>query len=299
MRIGFFGTGPISAVYLSALVEAGYEVSSVITKAAARRGRSATATPTAVFETAAKLGIATSIDYVGDYDLGVVVAFGRLIPAWLVESVPLINVHYSLLPYYRGAAPVERAILDGLSTSGVTVMRIVPELDAGPVLSRHEVAIEGMTSSLAREALTKVGVEALITWLDSHGIAEVDRGSAQTDAATYAPKITGEDLRLRMSESAQRCVRRVRLERAYLFVGTTRLRVLDAQVEDDSEDLVGHQIGTLVTTPSGRLGIQSALGVFVPLQVRPEGKATMAFMDFVRGYHGAIPPISATPTEMK
>jgi methionyl-tRNA formyltransferase len=156
MRVVFFGSPAFAVPSLAALVGApGVEVVGVVTQPDRPRGRGQKVTPGAVKAYAEAHGLVVRQPVrLADpgvreelaafaADLGVVAAYGKILPAWLLAQprLGLINVHASLLPAYRGAAPVHRAVLDGAATTGVTIMRVVLELDAGPMLDRHAVAI--------------------------------------------------------------------------------------------------------------------------------------------------------------
>ncbi|HRA35850.1 MAG TPA: methionyl-tRNA formyltransferase, partial [Acidimicrobiales bacterium] len=133
----YFGTPEIAVPPLRALAAAGFDVALVVTGADKRRGRRGAPTPTPVKAAALELGVEVTDDpdraaTVGA-DLGVVVAYGRILRRPLLERIPLVNLHFSLLPRWRGAAPVERAILAGDTTTGVCVMAVEEGLDTGPV----------------------------------------------------------------------------------------------------------------------------------------------------------------------
>ncbi|MGD9902309.1 MAG: methionyl-tRNA formyltransferase [Vicinamibacterales bacterium] len=131
-----------------------------------------------------------------DSDLGVVAAYGKILPPWLLAlpRLGMINVHASLLPAYRGAAPVQRAILDGARETGVTIMRVVPELDAGPMLDRVVVPIDDeVTSDVLEARLAEAGATllvAVVARLQHGGVVETPQDAAQ---ASYAAKITRAD----------------------------------------------------------------------------------------------------------
>jgi methionyl-tRNA formyltransferase len=280
VRIAFFGTGQVSATYLAMLASTGYQVVNVVTKQPKRRSRNGAIEATPVARLAEELSIPAittpkAIDPVA-FDVGVVVSYGRLLSPELVRARPLLNVHYSLLPELRGAAPVERSILAGGLAAGVTLMRLVEEMDAGPIYASQPVAIEELGMSEAYERLTTAGVGLLADWLGRGDNWIETEAHAQVGPISYAPKISDGDLVIRCYESALMGYRRHLLERAYLWVQGKRLRVLRAHIEDEADDRV---IGSI--DERGR--IQTAKGMLVPELVRPEGRATMSFLDFLRG----------------
>ena len=141
----YLGTPAAAVPTLSALHDAGYEISLVVTGGDRRRGRRSAPTASPVKEAAQRLGLPVSHDLASvagcGAQLGVVVAYGRLIPEDLLAEVPMVNLHFSLLPRWRGAAPVERAILAGDAVAGVCVMAVEVGLDTGGVYARSEVPV--------------------------------------------------------------------------------------------------------------------------------------------------------------
>ncbi|HMK62099.1 MAG TPA: methionyl-tRNA formyltransferase, partial [Acidimicrobiales bacterium] len=146
-RLVYLGTPPAAVAPLEALVAAGHEVALVVSRSDARRGRGSAVSPSPVSAAAERLGLrrtdqlqqATEVSA----DLGVVVAYGRIVPAAVLEALDMINLHFSLLPRWRGAAPVERAILAGDTVTGLCIMRLEAGLDTGPVLARRELPMDG------------------------------------------------------------------------------------------------------------------------------------------------------------
>ncbi len=209
MRIVFFGTPAFAVPSLAALVaDPAIEVVAVVTQPDRPRGRGqkVTAGPVKTFAASHRLpvlqparladpGVREAIEGLGA-DLGVVAAYGKLLPAWLLAVPPLgmVNVHASLLPAYRGAAPVHRAIMDGVVETGVTIMRVVLELDAGPILDRVVVPIGADTTSDALErALAVAGAELLARVLTRMRHGPVVEAAQDAAHATYAAKITRAD----------------------------------------------------------------------------------------------------------
>lgn len=282
MRVAFFGTGETSAQYLANLAQLpDVHVTQVVTRPPKRRGRSAPKTQSPVGELAESLGVAVATDWefsLDDIDLAFVVAFGRLIPDAIVSSTPLFNVHYSLLPAYRGAAPIERAILAGEEISGVSLMRLVPEMDAGGIIERKALRITGLDASEIRTKLTVLGLEMVRSFVaQPQRFADV-QGTAQLGRVSYAPKLGAEDFRLRPFESAEMCARRVRLCRAFGYFGAERVRVLSAKaINLDPETPIGSVVKGDV------LGVRCAKGLLEVGSVRPEGRGDMSFWDYVRG----------------
>jgi methionyl-tRNA formyltransferase len=193
-------------------------------------------------------------------ELGVVVAFGQLLPESLITAVPLgfVNLHFSLLPRWRGAAPVERAILAGDVETGVCVMQIERGLDTGPVYARAVTLIgETETAGELRERLVALGTELLVAT-----VPEIARlaPKPQTGEPTHADKLTADEFELDLARPPEELVRIVRAGNprpgAWTTVDGRRLKVWRARVDD---------------------------GAFAPVEVQPEGRARMTFDAFVRG----------------
>ncbi len=287
MRAAFFGTGETSARYLAELVK-DVEVTLVVTRPAKRRGRSGQVTSSPVDMLAQRLGIPVvahwnfSLDV---FDFGLVVAFGRLIPEAIVSKAPLFNVHYSLLPAYRGAAPIERAILAGEEVSGVSLMRLVPEMDAGGVIASANLEIADLDASDVRTRMTDLGLEMVRSFLGEPNRFRDERGVPQRGRISLAPKLSAEDFRIRPFESAEMSVRRVRLGRAFGYFERERVRILSATAIDGDAVV---PIGTVVDCGDNGPGVSCAKGLLAIGSVRPEGRKGMSFADYVRGRRGQL-----------
>src|SRR5580704_16357596 len=184
-RLAYLGTPQLAVPPLRALVDAGHDVVLCVTRPDRRRGRGGQTTPSPVKAAADELGIAVSHDMndllAAGVELAVVVAYGRIIPARLLAELPMVNLHFSLLPRWRGAAPVERAILAGDEETGVCVMKINEGLDTGPVYARRAVPIGSDTDLVTlRHDLVEVGsallVECLANGVDGLPVPEPQRG---------------------------------------------------------------------------------------------------------------------------
>jgi len=279
-RLAYLGTPDMAVPPLQAVVDAGHQVAVAVTRPDRRRGRGGATSASPVKEAAERLGIPVVHDHrqVADFgvDLGVVVAYGRIIPADVLAAVPMVNLHFSLLPRWRGAAPVERAILAGDAVTGVCVMEVDDGLDTGGVYARAEASI-GADDHLAvlRQRLVDVGSRLLVDVLS----APLPTAVPQAGEPTYADKIDPAELRLRWDRPAEQLHRVVRLDRAWTTFRDRRLRVLDAR---PTAQAAGGPPGTLdgdvVATGDGGLRL---------LEVQPEGKAAMAAADWLRGIRPA------------
>jgi methionyl-tRNA formyltransferase len=264
-------------VALRAIVDAGHEVVVVVSRADKRRGRQEQARPSPVKAAALELGLPVSsrpedAAEVGA-ELGVVVAFGRIIKREVLDRLPLVNAHFSLLPRWRGAAPVERAILAGDPVTGVCLMAIDAGLDTGPVYGCEIVAIgEEETAPELRSRLA-VRAAAMLVGLLATGPGTP---SPQEGTPTYADKIEPADLWLDWSADAVQLHRVVRLGRAWTTWRGHRLLVLAGRVADRPAPAgpPGLLDGDVVATGNGGLRL---------LTVQPEGRGPMAVGDWHRG----------------
>lgn len=289
-RLVFLGTPPAAAVALEALVGAGHDVALVVSRADVRRGRGGAQTPSPVKRAALELGLDVT-DRLDDVtgagaELGVVVAYGRLVPARILDALPMLNAHFSLLPRWRGAAPVERAVLAGDTETGVCLMRLEPTLDTGPVLAsqRVQVAEHEHVAALTRR-LAAVAAQLLVETL-APGVDTLPPGTPQHGEATYAEKLGPDELRLDWARPAWELERVVRLDRAWTTFRHERLLVLDARARPEPALSVG--AGAALDAP----GVPGALrdsavctgdGVLELLEVQPAGKRPMPAAAWWRG----------------
>ncbi len=251
MRLAYLGTPAIAVPPLEALVAAGHDVALVVTRVDKRRGRGSATSPSPVKQAATRLGIPVSHvvdDVIGvGAELGVVVAFGRLIKPHVLAELPMVNLHFSLLPRWRGAAPVERALLAGDTVTGVCVMAVEEGLDTGGVYARAEVPIGPATTlDELRDELVQVGTQLLVDTLDA-GLGEPE---PQHGEVTYAPKIEPAELRIDWSRPPEEIDRLVRLGEAWTTFRGGRVKINAAHLDD---------------------------GALVPTVVQPEGKRPMAY----------------------
>ncbi|MFN0029259.1 MAG: methionyl-tRNA formyltransferase [Acidimicrobiales bacterium] len=290
-RLVYLGSPQVAVGPLQVLIAAGFEVALVISRPDRRRGRGAALTPSPVKAAALQAGLPTSDD-VNDAgqvgaDLGVVVAFGRLIKADLLSVLPFVNLHFSLLPRWRGAAPVERAVLAGDVITGVCVMAIEEGLDTGGVYRRAELAINaGETVSELRERLAHQGGDLLLDCLrNGFGPAVPQEGEVH-----YAAKIDPAELRLDWTAEASQLVRVVALERAWTTFRGKRLLIAQARVAPDVAVEQGHHPdqdggavpGTMVRRDDAVL-VRAGSGWLELVEVQPEGRVRQAAADWRNG----------------
>jgi len=275
VRLAFLGTPDPAVVALHALVEAGHEIVVVVSRADKRRGRGADLTPSPVKGAALALGlpVTTRVDDVlgTGAELGVVVAFGQLIKPHVLAELPMVNLHFSLLPRWRGAAPVERAILAGDRETGVCVMAVEEGLDTGGVYALERVTIgPGETAAELRARLALVGSRLLVDTLARPG--GPGDPVPQEGEPTYAAKVAPGELELVWSKPAAELARLPRVGKAWTTFRGRRLLVVEVRAVGDGEAgapalAPGELSGVRVGTGRGRLEL---------VRVQPEGKAPVA-----------------------
>jgi len=273
----FLGTPETAVPALRALVETGFDVALVVTGPDKRRGRRAEPIPTPVKAAALELGLTVSHDLADvtevGADLGVVVAFGQILRRELLEQLPMVNIHFSLLPRWRGAAPVERAIMAGDDRTGVCVMAVEEGLDTGAVYARADLPIKRTTTAEALAAqLAGIGA-ALLTRTLRDGLADPE---PQIGEPVYAHKLVAGDLALHWDLPADELDRVVRVGGAWTTRAGQRFKVHRARPwpKEAGPAPVGSLHGDRVTTGAGTLEL---------LEVQPEGKGRLAFSAWANG----------------
>jgi len=283
-RLAYLGTPAMAVPPLQALAKAGHDVVLCVTRPDKRRGRGGRTTPSPVKEAAIALGIPVSHE-LGDLsgsaaDLAVVVAYGRIIPAALLDELPMVNLHFSLLPRWRGAAPVERAILAGDRETGVCLMKVEEGLDSGPVYAVRTVPVDDeVTLDELRTRLVDVASVLTVETL-ANGLRGLPEPTPQRGKPTIATKITKEDLHLDWEAPAAQLKRVVRLGRAWTTFRGKRVTVLDATVDEvpSRGAQPGELDGTAVTTGDGTLLLK---------RVQPESRSPMSALEWLRGVRPA------------
>ncbi len=274
-RLAYLGTPELAVAPLAALLDAGHDVALVVSKPDTKRGRGSSLSPSPVKAFALERGLRVTDDLEEltglELDICVVVAYGRIIPTELLDAMPMVNLHLSLLPRWRGAAPVERAILEGDEETGVCVMAVEPELDTGGIYASAVTTVSDKTLEQLRGELVSKGIELLLELLQA---LPLGAPVAQEGEVTYAAKIQPEDYVLDFDAPAEHLRRQVALGRAYCYFGNQRLRILEAGVTPDGGTAPGELAGSVAGTGEGGLELRV---------VQPEGKRPQAAADWLRG----------------
>jgi methionyl-tRNA formyltransferase len=301
LRIVFLGTPAFAVPSLEALVRSPHQVVGVVSQPDRPKGRGQQLQPTPTSLTAAahrihvmqpaKIRDEAFLQAVRDLrpDLGVVVAFGRILPDALlaIPRLGMINVHASILPRYRGAAPIQRAVLAGDAETGVSIMRVVSELDAGPVFSIARVPIPpDATSGDMAEVLARVGADALIPIVDALADGRAVETPQDHAAATYAAKITKDEGAIDWIQPAGRIHDLVRGLQPWPLASTTShgARLVVRRTTVLAGRIGGPTPGTVLRARGDELivacGDSTALQI---LQIQPEGGRTMTAREFIAG----------------
>ena len=300
LRVAFFGTPEFAVPSLSALIESRHEVVALVSQPDRPKGRGQKLQPTPTRQVALEAGVPvlqpakirddTFLDAFRDLrvDLGVVAAYGKILPDALLAIPPLgmINVHASLLPAYRGAAPVHRAVIDGLAATGVTIMRVVRELDAGPMLARVTRPIAADETSVDVErGLARLGAALLLEVIEQLAAGAAKEEPQDDSAATYAAKITREEGTLDWTLPAAAIHDRVRGLQPWPLV-SARLdghRYLLHRTAHDPRTAAAAP-GAIVEAAGDRLVVATAHGTLQILQLQPEGRRVLSSREFLAGY---------------
>jgi methionyl-tRNA formyltransferase len=302
MVVVFFGTPQFAVPTLQRLLDSPHSVAGVITQPDRPRGRGQKITHAPVKALALERGIPVyqperlKPPEVADAlrawqaDLGVVAAYGRIIPEHLL-TIPrfgMINVHASLLPKYRGAAPVHRAVVNGDSQTGVTIMRVVKELDAGGMFAKVTRSIApDETSDAVETALADLGAELLVTVVNQLVSGTAREEPQDETQATYAARLTKEEGLIDWTQSAPQIHNRIRglypWPHAYTFFKGTRLIVLRSVVATRIPDASASP-GTIAAVTSDAIHVATGDGELAVLYVQPEGRRAMRAHDFLLGH---------------
>jgi len=299
MRLAFMGTPDFAVPTLDALIEAGHEIAAVYTQPPRRAGRGKALSPSPVHRRAEAAGIRvrtppTLRDEAGQgafaalgLDAAVVAAYGLILPEPILAAPRhgCLNVHASLLPRWRGAAPIQRAILAGDARTGVCIMAMERGLDTGPVHACRETGIDRKTAGALTAELAAIGGALMADVLERlDGLVPVPQPD---DGATYAAKVDKSEARLDFSQPAEAVERQIRAFNpapgAWFEHQGERIRILAAEISELS--------GAPGTVRDHGLTIACAVGAIVPTSVQRAGRAAMRPDELLRGF---VIPVGAT-----
>ncbi|WP_339827735.1 methionyl-tRNA formyltransferase [uncultured Parasphingorhabdus sp.] len=291
MRLAFMGTPDFAVPALQALHDAGHEIVAVYSQPPRRAGRGKQLSPSPVQKLAENLGLPVrtpvslkdeaeqAVFAALDLDVAIVAAYGLILPQAILDApkTGCLNIHGSLLPRWRGAAPVQRAILAGDTETGITIMQMEAGLDTGPMLLKSETPINGKTAGELTDELARTGAALMVQYLAS---PKEHPPEMQDDAlATYAKKIEKQDARLDFSQPAEQVERQIRAYNpqpgAFFEYQDARYRILKATVSDSS--------GSAGIILDGQFLIGCGTGSIQPEVIQKAGKPAMDLKSFLNG----------------
>ena len=316
LDIVFFGTPAFAERSLAALVGSPHRVTAVVTQPDRPRGRGQKLTPSPVKAFAASHaihvlqpermkdeGFVAALRALAP-DLAVVAAYGKILPQSLIDLPRLgtINVHGSLLPRWRGAAPVHRAILAGDRETGVTIMRLVQALDAGPMLSRVPVTIgENETSADLERRLADAGAALLVETTNALARGPVQETPQPAEGVTYAHRLERKESAIDWTQPAADIHNRIRglqpWPLAVVLLHGRRLALLGSEAVADAS--CPRAPGTVVHVSADAIDVAAGSGIVRLTRVQLEGKPAMAVREFMNGHRMAagdrLEPLPVTP----
>ena len=301
MRVVFFGTPQFAVPSLEHLIQSTHEVVGVVTQPDRPRGRGHKVTDAPIKMTAVQHGlpvfqparlrdpeVAETLTRWAP-DLGVVAAYGKILPESVLNHprLGMINVHASLLPRYRGAAPVHRAVIDGMPHTGVTIMRMVPALDAGPMFAKVTRPIgPDETSDVVERDLATLGASLLIDVIDDLAAGRAVEELQDHTLSTYASKVSKEEGLIDWTLPAAAIHNRVRglypWPHAFSYLNGERLIVMRSHVSPEPTSAAP---GTIVDTSSGAIHVATGYGERLVIdEIQPEGRRAMKVRDYLAGH---------------
>ena len=297
MKVAFAGTPEFAATVLRGLNASGHEVGLVISQPDTRRGRGRREKPTPVAELARSLDlplrqparISEVSEEISEHDALIVAAYGQILrPDTLYAAREgAWNVHASLLPKYRGAAPIERAIMNGEHQTGVTIIRMDEGLDTGPMALQHPVQIPpDMTGGELAELLADIGSKAVVEVLDQIETGEVNLIEQDGLHATYAAKLSDEDLVIRWDEGAREVANVVRALSPHVGARTFHpeiggpVKIWRSRVSEGETAALG---AGEIRAENGRLLVGCGDGVLEVLELQVPGAKRLLARDYLRG----------------
>ena len=301
MNVVFMGTPEIAATCLSALFSSAHTVTAVVTQPDKPAGRNYTLTPPPVKVLAASHGVPVvqpekirTPEFEAWLkaqapDIIVVVAYGKILPKFVLDTprYGCINLHVSLLPRWRGAAPIQRSILEGDERTGVSIMRVAHELDAGAWCRQASVQIGEKDAATLTAELAQLGAEELVGALPELAAHEETWHEQDESQVTFAAKIKKAEMRLDPADPASANARRVQAAGdtapARTAVAGRGVRVMAARV---AADLLVPQGGVVVE--HGRVGLGCSDGTLELLRVKPDGKREMEASAWAAGLRGEL-----------
>lgn len=303
LNIVFFGTSDFAKEILKSLNESGFNITCVVTKDDAKqdRGQKLLPPPVKVYAQSELLNVVQPLtlknnpefeEYFKSLnpDLVCVCAYGKILPPYILEypKYGAINVHGSLLPKYRGAAPIQRAIMDGNDVLGITIMQMDEGLDTGDMIADASIKIteEDDFPSIC-EKLASIGSRLLIDVINNIKTPKYQHTKQDDSESTYANKITDEDKLINFKEDAKKCFNRIRAlypdNCAFCYLNGQKIKITKARVSNVEAKGEPGSVYSLSGKGDGWIEVNTSSNVLRILRLIPQGKGEMSAGDFVRG----------------
>ena len=304
-RIVFMGTSEFAETALRAIAKAGYEVPIVVTKADAQKNRGKKLLPSAVKKAAEELGLkilqpekltgnTDAYDAIKacSPDLIVVAEYGKILTKGILElpKFGCINIHASLLPKFRGAAPIQRAILSGEEFTGVTLMKMDIGLDTGDMIAKESVLIAKKNTEELFAELAAVGANLLLRTLPAVFSGEAEFEKQDETEATYAQMIEKSEGELDFSKPAEELERQIRAITSYTYYKSELLKIWKSEVCDDalSGEYESLPCGSVVEVTKKGIKVKCGQGLLLLLELQLPGKKRLKVADFLNGSKVAV-----------
>lgn len=304
-RIVFMGTSEFAETALRAIAKAGYEVPLVVTKADAQKNRGKKLFPPAVKKAAEELGLkilqpekltgnTDAYDAIKacSPDLIVVAEYGKILTKEILElpKFGCINIHASLLPKFRGAAPIQRAILSGDEFTGVTLMKMDIGLDTGDMIAKERIRIAKKNTEELFAELADVGANLLLRTLPAVFSGEAKFEKQDETEATYAQMIEKSEGELDFSKPAEELERQIRAITSYTYYKSDLLKIWQSEVYDDdlSDEYESLPCGSVVEVTKKGIKVKCGRGLLLLLELQLPGKKRLKVADFLNGSKVAV-----------
>ncbi len=301
MRIAFFGTSLFAVPALQMLTHSEHEIAVVVTQPDKPSGRGRDIHPSPIKQTAADLRLPilqplkvkspefqSDFEGLGSLEAAVCAAFGQIIPTTILDlpTLGFINIHPSLLPKYRGAAPIQRAIMAGEEVTGITIMQMDAGLDTGPILLQKKILIEpNENAGELSKRLSEIGAKMALETLDLLGKGKIVPQPQNDELATYAPIITPEDTVINWTETAAQTINRIRgvspRPGAYTKWKGKILKIISASLEENES--IYPNPGAVISVSTHGIHVASGKGSVLLKEVQPENRRLMTAAEFARG----------------
>lgn len=300
MRILFMGTPDFAVSSLKAIAEAGHTITGVITQPDKPKGRGHKMAHPPVYdyaetmgftiyqpETLKNNGIADILKETSP-ELIIVVAYGKILPQYVLDfpKYGCVNVHASLLPKYRGAAPIQRSIIDGETVTGVTTMYMAKGLDTGDMIEKISVEItEEDNFETLHDKLATAGAEIIVTTIDSIEKGTVKREVQDDSLSTYAEMITKETARIDWAKNAKDIYNQIRglypVPKAFSTLGNTGFKITNSRY---NEGVSSSEVGSIIEVGSDYVRVQCGENTVLDItELQPEGKRAMPVREYLKG----------------